>query len=230
VIIDPQTLTPQLTTVASAPPRGICGPGMIDLIAELLRAGIVDRSGRFGTEPGNPRIRATGDEPAYVLAFADQTPMQEDIVFTASDLRNLVYSKGAVYAGFTTLLGEAGMDFSMVERVIITGGFGQYLNIEQAITIGLLPDIARDKFAYLGNSSIKGAYMALLSNDYRHEAREICNRMTYVDFSSNPRYMDEFTSALFLPHTDLHAFPSVAAQQCKTRCEGGAPWSNGLGR
>ena len=212
VTIDPHTLEPQLTTVADAPSRGICGSGMIDLIAELLNTGIVDRSGQFTTGLGNPRVRETGGEPAYILAFADQTPMQEDIVFTASDLKNLVYSKGAVYAGFTTLLSEAGMDFSMIERVIITGGFGQYLNIEQAVTIGLLPDIARDKFAYMGNSSIKGAYMALLSTDYRQEAREICNRMTYVDFSSNPRYMDEFTSALFLPHTDLNAFPSVAAK------------------
>lgn len=129
---------------------------------------------------------------------------------TPSGMSHLVYSKGAVYAGFTTLLSEAGMDFSMVERVIITGGFGQYLNIEQAVAFGLLPDIAREKFAYLGNSSIKGAFMALLSSAYRQEAREVCNRMTYVDFSSNPRYMDEFTSALFLPHTDLNAFPSVA--------------------
>ena len=216
VAIDPRTLEPQLTTVANAPPRGICGSGMIDLIAELLHAGIVDRSGRFSKGLDNPRIRETGDEPAYILAFADQTPMQEDIVFTASDLKNLVYSKGAVYAGFTTLLHEAGMDFSMVERVIITGGFGQYLNIEQAVTIGLLPDIDREKFAYMGNSSIKGAYLALLSNDYRQEAREISNRMTYVDFSSNPRYMDEFTSALFLPHTDLKAFPSVKISEKQT--------------
>ncbi len=211
VTIDPETFAPHLTTVGDAPPRGICGSGMIDLIAELLRTGIVDRSGRFSTGLNNPRVRETGGEPAYVLVFADQTPIGEDIVFTASDLKNLVYSKGAVYAGFTTLLNEAGMDFSMVERVIITGGFGQYLNIEQAVTIGLLPDIAREKFAYMGNSSIKGAYMALLSNDYRQEARELCNSMTYVDFSSNPRYMDEFTSALFLPHTDLKAFPSVSA-------------------
>ena len=211
VTIDPDTFAPQLTTVGDAPPRGICGSGMIDLIAELLKAGIIDRSGQFSKVLDNPRIRETGDELAYVLAFADQTPMQEDIVFAASDLKNLVYSKGAVYAGFTTLLNEAGMDFSIVERVIITGGFGQYLNIEQAVAIGLFPDIAREKFAYMGNSSIKGAYMALLSNDYRQEAQEICNRMTYVDFSSNPRYMDEFTSALFLPHTDLNAFPSVTA-------------------
>jgi uncharacterized 2Fe-2S/4Fe-4S cluster protein (DUF4445 family) len=149
---------------------------------------------------------------AYVLAFSGETAMEEDIVFTASDLKNLIYSKGAVYAGFTTLLGEAGMDFSMVDRIIITGGFGQYLNIEKAVTIGLLPDIERANSAYMGNSSIAGAYMALLSTGYRQEAREICNSMTYVDFSSNPKYMDEFTSALFLPHTDLNAFPSMAVK------------------
>ncbi len=209
VTIDPQTLVPDLSTVGDAPPRGICGSGMIDLIAELLKTGIVDRSGQFAKDLDSDRVRKQGDEWAYVLTVADGTPLNEDIVFTESDLKNLIYSKGAVYAGFTTLLGEAGMDFSMVDRMIITGGFGQYLNIEKAVTIGLLPDIDRSKFAYMGNSSIVGAYMALLSTTYRQEARRICNNMTYVDFSSNPRYMDEFTSALFLPHTDLKAFPNV---------------------
>jgi uncharacterized 2Fe-2S/4Fe-4S cluster protein (DUF4445 family) len=211
VTINPQTLVPDLSTVGDAPPRGICGSGMIDLIAELLKTGIVDRSGQFAEGLNNERVRKQGDEWAYVLTFAEGTPMEEDIVFTASDLKNLIYSKGAVYAGFTTLLGHVGMDFSMVDRMIITGGFGQYLNIEKAISIGLLPDIDRGKFAYMGNSSIVGAYMALLSTDYRQEARMICESMTYVDFSSNPRYMDEFTSALFLPHTDLNAFPSLTA-------------------
>ncbi|MBC2712444.1 MAG: DUF4445 domain-containing protein [Desulfosarcina sp.] len=209
--IDPETLVPDLVMVGNTPARGICGSGMIDLISELLKTGIVDQSGRFQKGLKNERVRDQGDEPAYVLVFADDTPMKEDIVFTASDLKNLIYSKGAVYAGFTTLLSEAGMDFSMVERMIITGGFGQYLNIEKAVTIGLLPDIDRSKFNYMGNASIVGAYMALLSTDYRQEAREICNNMTYIDFSSNPRYMDEFTSALFLPHTNLKSFPTVTA-------------------
>ncbi len=209
VTIDPATLEPDITTVGGQPPRGICGSGMIDLMAELLDAGIIDRSGHFHTEREHPRITAINDEPAYVLAFADQTPMAEDIIFTESDVKNLIYSKGAVYSGFTTLLNEAGLDFSMVERMVITGGFGQYLNIEKAIYIGLLPDMERSRFAYLGNSSIVGAYMALLSDRYRKEAQAICNNMTYIDFSSNPRYMDEFTSALFLPHTNLDMFPSV---------------------
>jgi uncharacterized 2Fe-2S/4Fe-4S cluster protein (DUF4445 family) len=98
----------------------------------------------------------------------------------------------------------------MVDRIIITGGFGQYLNIDRAVAIGLLPDLDRGKFRYMGNSSIAGAYMALLSSAHRQEARDICNAMTYVDFSSNPKYMDEFTSALFLPHTNVDAFPSVS--------------------
>jgi len=209
VTIDPETLAPEIATVGDQAPRGICGSGMIDLISELLEAGIVDRSGTFQADPEHPRIVRVNDEAAYVLAFADETPMAEDIVFTESDLKNLIYSKGAVYAGFTTLLNEAGLDFATVARIIITGGFGQYLNVEKAIRIGLLPDIERGKFTYLGNSSIAGAYMALLSNTYRQEALEICNKMTYIDFSSNTRYMDAFTSALFLPHTNLEMFPTV---------------------
>ncbi len=153
------------------------------------------------------------DEADVVIYMVDGraglTPMDEDIIFTETDLKNLIYSKGAVYAGFTTLLKEAGMDFSMVEQIIISGGFGRYLNIEKAVSIGLLPDIERDRFSYVGNSSIVGAYMALLSTEYRKEAREICSSLTYVDFSNNPNYMEQFTSALFLPHTNLEAFPSV---------------------
>ena len=210
VTIDAASFEPDWSTVGGQPPRGICGSGMIDLISELLNAGIIDRSGRFQSDGTHPRIGRVMDEPVYILVPADQTPMNEDIVFAESDIKNLVYSKGAVYAGFTTLLSEAGLDFSMVERVVIAGGFGRYLNIEKAVGIGLLPDMDRSKFTYAGNSSIAGAYMALLSGDYRQEARRISNDMTYVDFSSNSRYMDEFTSALFLPHTNMEMFPSAA--------------------
>ncbi len=213
VTIDRQTLAPQWVSVGGAAPRGICGSGMIDLLSELLQTGIIDRSGKFVPDRAGRHVKQVNDEWAYVLAFADQTPMEEEIVFTASDIKNLMYSKGAVYAGFTTLLKVSGLDFSMVEKFIITGGFGQYINIEKAIRIGLLPDIDRDKFVYLGNSSIVGAYMALLSEAHRREAGQICNRMTYIDFSSNPNYMDEFTSALFLPHTNLEKFPSVVGRK-----------------
>lgn len=209
ISIDPDTLEPTVATVAGEPPRGICGSGMIDLMSEMLFAGIIDQSGKFKIAAPHPRISQGENESAYIVAFAETTAMNEDIIFTESDIKNLILSKGAVYAGFTVLLNQAGLDFSMVDRFLITGGFGQYLNIDKAIAIGLLPDIERKKFKYLGNSSIAGAYMALLSEGCRKEALQISSSMTYIDFSSNNQFMNEFTSALFLPHTNIDDFPSV---------------------
>ncbi|MFZ5569681.1 MAG: ASKHA domain-containing protein [Thermodesulfobacteriota bacterium] len=212
VRIDPDTLEPSWAVVGKKKPRGICGSGMIDLISEMLLAGIIHPNGKFAMEPVHPRIVREKDETAYVVAMADETSLEREILFMASDVVNIMRSKAAVYAGFSVLLQHAGLAFSSVDRMIITGGFGQYLDIEKAVTIGLLPDVERCKFTYMGNSSIAGAYMALLSDHSRREALEVCNRMTYVDFSSNSRFMDEFTSAMFLPHTNREAFPSVKAK------------------
>ncbi|MDM8517073.1 ASKHA domain-containing protein [Desulfobacterales bacterium HSG16] len=209
ISIDPDSFEANFSTVGDALPRGICGSGMIDLISEMLLNGIIDQSGKFATDADHPRIKREKDEAAYIVAFADKTAMEQDIVFTESDIDNIIRSKGAVYAGFTVLLNQTGLDFSMVEQVVITGGFGQFLDMDKAITIGLLPDIDRSKFKYLGNSSIAGAYMALLSENFRREAIQVSNNMTYIDFSSNNQFMDEFTSALFLPHTNVDKFPSV---------------------
>lgn len=209
VNLDPQTRTASYETIGGLPPRGICGSGMIDLISEMLRTGVIDPRGRIALEESHPCIVRQDDVLAYRVAPAGETAMGEDLLFSETDIHSLVLSKAAVYAGFTTLLEQAGMDFSAVDRVWISGGFGQYLDFDRAISIGLLPDIARDKFTYLGNSSIAGAYMALLSGKLRAEARQVSNAMTYIDFSSNARFMDEFTSAQFLPHTNLNAFPSV---------------------
>ena len=209
VSIDPETLEPTFSTVGDALPRGICGSGMIDLVTEMLMTGIIDQKGKFILDSSHPRMKSEENGKAYILVFADSTPMDEDIVFAEPDIENIIRSKGAIYAGFTVLLKQAGMDFSMVDRVWIAGGFGRYLDIEKAITLGLLPDIDRSKFRYFGNSSIGGAYMALLSDDFRKEALQISKNMTYLDFSSNPQFMDEFISSLFLPHTNIDAFPSV---------------------
>jgi uncharacterized 2Fe-2S/4Fe-4S cluster protein (DUF4445 family) len=157
----------------------------------------------------HPRIREENGEKVFILEFAEKTSMNEDIVFTETDIENILRSKRAIYSGFIVLLDQAGLDFSALDSVIINGGFDQYLNIERAITIGLLPDIDRSKFKYMGNSSIAGAYMALLSEEARKEALKISNTITYIDFSSNKQFMDEYTSALFLPHTNLSDFPSV---------------------
>ena len=209
ISINPDTLEPSYQTVGGADPRGICGSGMIDLISEMLLKDIIGPNGKFSLNASHPMMKQEGDKVAYILATSKNTEMGEDIIFTETDINSLVLSKGAVYAGFKVLLNQAGLDFSAVDRVWISGGFGQYLDIDKAVTIGLLPDIDRSKFTYLGNSSIGGAYMALLSDHFRRESREISSNMTYIDFSSNNQFMDEFTSALFLPHTNIDAFPSV---------------------
>ncbi len=209
ITLDPETLEPDYVTVGNLTPRGICGSGMIDLMSEMLLKKVIGQDGKFRYGPEHPRMTLFNDEPALILIPGDFIGMDEDIIFTESDIRSLILSKAAVYAGFTVLLEEIGMDFSVVSRMIITGGFGQHLNIDKAVIMGLLPDIDRDKFIYMGNSSIAGAYMALLSRDYRQESLTISNTMTYLDFSSNTKFMDEFTKAQFLPHTEGRLFPSV---------------------
>jgi uncharacterized 2Fe-2S/4Fe-4S cluster protein (DUF4445 family) len=213
--IDPDDFSCSWETVGDVPPRGICGSGMIDLISEMLVKGIIDQRGKFLPDSSHPLMLDDHGDRAWIVVPAEKSGVERDIVFSEADIQTLLLSKGAVYAGFTVLLDTAGLDFSSVERFLISGGFGQHLNIDRAVTIGLLPDVARDKFTYLGNSAVAGAYMALLSEKHRTEASKICRAMTYVDFSSNTKFMDEFTSALFLPHTDIRQFPSVKIPQSR---------------
>jgi len=209
ITLDPDTFEPSYSTVENKTARGICGSGMIDLLSEMLTKHVIGQDGKFMIGTDHPRFTLFNEEPAFILEFGKTIGTQEDLIFTQSDIKSLILSKAAVYAGFFILLEQVGMDFSFVQQMIITGGFGQYLDIEKAITIGLLPDIERTKFKYMGNSSIAGAYMALCSNTHRYQAIEISNAMTYLDFSSNNAFMDAFTRAQFLPHTDEKLFPSV---------------------
>ena len=209
ITLDPVSFEPEYSTVENERARGICGSGMIDLLSEMLLKNVIGQDGKFLIDVNHPRFILFNEEPAFIIEFADNIDSEEDIIFTQSDIKSLILSKAAVYAGFSILLKQIGMDFSSISQMIITGGFGQFLDIEKAITIGLLPDIAREKFKYMGNSSVAGAYMALLSNTYRQQAIAISNAMTYLDFSSNNDFMEEFTRAQFLPHTDANLFPSV---------------------
>ena len=209
ITLDASTFAPDYVTVENKPARGICGSGMIDLLSEMLDKGVIGQDGKFMLDEDHPRMTRFKEEPAFIIESLDTLGTSEDIIFTESDIRSLVLSKAAVFSGFVSLIEEIGMDLSMVDQFIITGGFGQYLNIEKAVRIGLLPDIDRAKFKYMGNSSIAGAYMALMSGMYRNKAVEISNAMTYVDFSSSARFMDEFIQAQFLPHTDMKLFPSL---------------------
>jgi uncharacterized 2Fe-2S/4Fe-4S cluster protein (DUF4445 family) len=209
ISIDSQTFEPDYQVVGNSKPRGICGSGMIDLLSEMLLKKVIGQDGKFKIETDHPRLIMFNGEPAFIIEYAKNIDSDEDIIFTQSDIKSLVLSKAAVYAGFSILVEQVGMDFSSIDKMIITGGFGQFLDIEKAITIGLLPDIDRNKFQYMGNSSIAGAYMALLSNTYRQQAISISNAMTYIDFSSNNAFMEEFTRAQFLPHTDANLFLDI---------------------
>ena len=198
------------------PPRGICGSGLISLLSEMFITGVVDKSGNLSFSPPTggdkreARVRQGAHGPEYVIAWSDETDHGRDIVITEVDIDNLMRAKGAIYAGFSVLAQSVGIDLSMVERVLIGGSFGQYINVEKAVQIGLLPDMPWDRFHFLGNTSLQGALLALLNRDYRQQVTEAAAKMTYLELSADNSFYDAFTSALFLPHTDLTQFPSVA--------------------
>jgi len=210
VWINADTCEPTYRVIGDVPPRGICGSGMISLLAEMFITGTIDKSGRINRTLDTPRIRIGQHGPEYVVAWAKETQHQkEDLVLTEVDISNLIRAKAAIYAGFSILTTSVGIDLADVEEVLIGGAFGKYIDIEKAIQIGLLPDMPWERFKYLGNTSVLGAFTALLCRDMRREVVEIAKKMTYLELSADNRFMEEFTSALFLPHTDTTAFPSV---------------------
>jgi uncharacterized 2Fe-2S/4Fe-4S cluster protein (DUF4445 family) len=209
VEIDPKTYEVNFRVIGDVKPIGICGSGMIDTLAEMYLTGVIDQKGKIREEIGSKRIRKGESGLEYVLAWRVESAINKEIVLTEVDLDNLIRAKAAIYAGFATLLVQMEMGFADVDKVFIAGGFGRYIDVERAITIGLLPDLPVEKFVFLGNTSIMGAYYVLLCDRLRHEAEEIAKKMTYLELSMSRNFMDEYLSALFLPHTNLESFPTV---------------------
>jgi uncharacterized 2Fe-2S/4Fe-4S cluster protein (DUF4445 family) len=203
--IDPSTLEPALGVIGNVAPAGICGSGMIDAICELFFAGVIDQRGKFARDLKTDRIKMGDEGPEFILHRGGL----KDIVLTEVDIENVMRAKAAIYAGVSVLLREVGLTLDIVERIYIAGGFGNYLNIDKAIMIGMLPDLPKEKFSFIGNTSIAGAYLCLLSEKMRREAEDIAARMTYVELSVSHDFMDEYMSALFLPHTNIDLFPTV---------------------
>ncbi|OIO88438.1 MAG: hypothetical protein AUK03_16210 [Anaerolineae bacterium CG2_30_64_16] len=205
-------------------PRGICGSGLLSLLAEMFISGVVDKRGNLNQTlspgpDGRRRVREGEHGPEYVVAWAEETTHGHDIALTKVDIDNLMRAKAAIYAGFTVMAQSVGVNLSDVSRMLIGGSFGQYINVEKAIQIGLLPDLPAppgsaspwDRFQFLGNTAIRGAYMALLRRDVRAHLTDIAGMMTYLELSADNSFYDAFTSALFLPHTDAAQFPTVQA-------------------
>jgi uncharacterized 2Fe-2S/4Fe-4S cluster protein (DUF4445 family) len=215
VWVNAVTGEPHVHVIGGGKPRGICGSGLIALVAELFLAGILDKGGNLNLTFPSARVRPSEHGGEYVLVWAAESERGEDIVLTRVDVDNLLRAKAAIYAGFSILADKVGLSLEDVGRMAIGGSFGRYINIEKAVQIGLLPDLAWEKFQFLGNTSIKGAYLVLLGEKERQTIRDTAARMTYVELCADNTFYEAFTSALFLPHTDTTRFPSVAKLMAK---------------
>jgi len=209
VWIHSSTYEPTFRVIADTKASGLCGSGLISLLAELFVTGVLDRGGNFKLDLDTPRVRNGEHGPEYVVAWAKETEHGQDIALTKVDVDNLMRAKAAIYAGYDVLAVSVGLDLKDVEQVLVGGAFGKYINVENAIKIGLLPDLPWDRFHFLGNTAVLGTYMGLVSMEARKQIRDIAERMTYVELSADNTFYDAFTAALFLPHTEIERFPSV---------------------
>jgi len=196
----------EFKTIGDMHPTGICGSGLLDTLAELFKNGIIDRTGRFRPD-GNKRLTEAEDGRQFQLIAP--TNDHYEVVITQADINNLIRSKAGVFAAIRVLMESTQTKAEDLEAIYLAGGFGNFLNIRQAVTIGMLPDIPLEKIQFVGNTSIAGAKAALLSRKALDTAEEIAKNMTYFDLMNHPGYMEEFVRANFLPHTDLSLFPSV---------------------
>ncbi len=207
----------QCNVVGNGKPLGLCGSGLIDAVGELLKTGCIDRRGRFDPAVCGDRLREgeTGDQE-FLLYPGSHTALGRDLVLTEADINNMIHSKGSIYMAAECLLEHVGMTFDDLQHVYIAGGFGNYLKVDQGIRIGLLPDLDHAKFKYIGNGSVQGAKMVLLSREaLQYVQVQVAGAMNYLELSTNHKYMNEYSSCLFLPHTNIEKFPSLVHEAHK---------------
>ena len=208
-VIDKDTMEPTLSIIGEPGQKcvGICGSGIIDMISELFRCGIINAKGLFVRE--GKRVRR--DEHGmgrYVLAFAEESETGREVSLNEVDIDNFIRAKGAIFSAIDTLLNSVDMTVDMIDKVYVAGGIGSGINMKNAVNIGMLPDVELEKFQYIGNSSLTGAYAMVVSDEANAKCAEVAANMTYLELSTYPGYMDSFVAACFLPHTDRSLFPS----------------------
>jgi uncharacterized 2Fe-2S/4Fe-4S cluster protein (DUF4445 family) len=197
------------TVIGGGRPKGLCGSGLIDLLAELFIHGTIDRNGKFHEDKMGRRLVLKGNGPGFLIEDAKNCYWGKDLILAERDIANLIRTKGAVFSACSVLLKNVGLTLDQIDAFYIAGGFGQHLDIENAVRIGLLPDLEREKFFYLGNTSLWGAHLILLADGNKELVRSIAKKMTYIELNTEPGYMHEYAGALFLPHTEIGLFPSV---------------------
>jgi len=209
-VLDKASMEPTLQIVGDAgqKPVGICGSGIIDIIAELFRCGIINARGLFVRE-GSRVQRDEHGMGRYVIATAAESETSREIAINEVDIDNFIRAKGAIYSAIDTLLASVDMTADMIDTVYVAGGIGSGINMQNAVRIGMFPDVELEKFRYIGNSSLTGAYAMVMSDEANAKCAEVAANMTYLELSTYPGYMDNFVAACFLPHTDASRFASV---------------------
>ena len=209
VTIDKVTMDPTLSIIGDEGQKcvGICGSGIIDLISELFRCGIVNAKGLFVRDGARVRRDAHG-MGRYVVAFPEESETGREVALNEVDIDNFIRAKGAIFSAIDTLLKSVDMTVDMIDRVYVAGGIGSGINMRNAVNIGMFPDVEIEKFHYIGNSSLTGSYAMVLSDEATAKTGEVAANMTYLELSTYPGYMDSFVAACFLPHTDRSLFPN----------------------
>jgi uncharacterized 2Fe-2S/4Fe-4S cluster protein (DUF4445 family) len=210
--LDPATLEPMIVTIGKVRPKGICGSGLINMVAVMFEMGVIDNLGKFDPGLKTPRIRQTDGGREFVVAWKAETQIDRDISISEIDIENLIRAKGAIYSGCMTLLTEVGLGIGDIQRIVLAGGFGSFVDLAKAMTIGLLPEMDPEKVVYLGNGSLLGAKMSSLTNRIRRDVAAVVRKMTNFELSDTASYMDNYIAALFLPHTDINRFPRLKAR------------------
>ena len=209
VWIDPKTLETGYKTIDETKPRGICGSGIIDTVAQLLKTNVIDDIGRFNKKLNNPRLRILGENTEFVLAWQKDTSINKDITITRHDIQEILLAKAAVYTGTHILLERLNLKPNDVEKLYIAGAFGTYIDLTNTLTIGMFPEIPTNKIQFVGNTAGSGGRLVLLSEKLRSKAEEIAINTGYIELASDPSFETEFTNALWLPHREKERFPSI---------------------
>jgi uncharacterized 2Fe-2S/4Fe-4S cluster protein (DUF4445 family) len=214
--INPVTYEPMNITIGLKPPIGICGSGLLVIIATLFEYGVIDRRGKFNRKLETPRIREGRSGYEYVLTWKEEAGGDSDIVINEVDIENFTRAKAAIYAGCKTLVEGVGLQITDLEQIILAGAFGSYIDIDSAMTVGLLPEIDPGKILYVGNGSLLGSWMSEMSNHIRRDVVEVVRKMTSFELSEVTDFKDQYIASLFLPHTDVSLFPETTARLQKS--------------
>ena len=209
VRIDPETFEVYYETIGDKEPVGICGSAMVDIVAEMFKSGLIDRKGKFNINKDTKRFQKMNGKYSFIIAKPNETKSGTPIVVTQSDIREIQLAKAAIYTGCSTLMRKRNIPIDLINKIFVAGAFGNYLNIENAITIGLLPDVPLSKIEFVGNAAGSGAIMSLISKEEREKAGEVARRTKYVELAIDPNFHMELATSMYLPHKNLNEFPTV---------------------